>query len=301
MVLIDATAAQALLFSHLDLVQNFFRTLSKNRTLLSNSLFNGNTQVQAPKSSLRRRISQKLLFWFRSIAQSDKAADDMIQHARIWISLFREHFFHQDREKEIKSRRRAIYLELHVQTLGCVVNALIFPIKGRTHVNRARWMWKRSSFVIVFQPFKCIRLKPQWPLYGRIICVMAVRVKKFATPYLQRRSIGDNANFWKCLENVVNGFRFRGTMMSPHICPDIDKVEENTATSLHFADSEGPKMGQIKCPPIFVNRAIKPLGKIWRKIRSKKYFLFPEIQSVELRFAVQPHFPNVILSLLKGL
>ena len=106
--------------------------------------------------------------------------------------------------KKKSNRDEAIYLELHVQILGCVVNALIFPIKGRTHVNRARWMWKRSSFVIVFQPFKCIRLKPQWPLYGRIICVMAVRVKKFATPYLQRRSIGDNANFWKCLENVVN-------------------------------------------------------------------------------------------------
>ena len=105
--------------------------------------------------------------------------------------------------KKKSNRNEAIYLELHVQTLGCVVNALIFPIKGRTHVNRARWMWKRSSFVIVFQPFKCIRLKPQWPLYGRIICVMAVRVKKFATPYLQRRSIGDNANFWKRLENVA--------------------------------------------------------------------------------------------------
>ena len=82
-MLIDATAAQALLFSHSDLIQNFFRTLTKKRTLLSNSLFKGNTQVQAPKLSQRRRISQKLLFWFRSIALSDKAVDDMIQHARI--------------------------------------------------------------------------------------------------------------------------------------------------------------------------------------------------------------------------
>ena len=131
--------------------------------------------------------------------------------------------------KKKSNRDEAIYLELHVQILGCVVNALIFPIKGRTHVNRARWMWKRSSFVIVFQPFKCIRLKPQWPLYGRIICVMAVRVKKFATPYLQRRSIGDNANFWKRLDSVAKVREWdsdSGTMMSPHICLELDEVED---------------------------------------------------------------------------
>ena len=87
----------------------FLSNSHKKRTRLSNSLFNGNTQVQAPKLSQRRRISQKLLFWFRSIALSDKAVDDMIQHARIWTSLLREYFFQQDCEKEIKSRRSYIF------------------------------------------------------------------------------------------------------------------------------------------------------------------------------------------------
>ena len=43
----------------------------------------------------------------------------------------------------------------------------------------------------------------------------------------------------------------------------------------------------------------------WQNMKNeqieKKYFLFSEIQSVEFRFAVQPHFPNVILILLKYL
>ena len=51
---------------------------------------------------------------------------------------------------------------------------------------------------------------------------------------------------------------------------------------------------------ILVNRAIKPLGKIFRTQKKKKNSFFSKIQSVEAGFQ-QPNFPSVILSLLTGL
>ena len=53
---------------------------------------------------------------------------------------------------------------------------------------------------------------------------------------------------------------------------------------------------------IFVNRPIKPLGKIFQtqKNRFKKSFFFSELQEHEVRICVQTNFPIIIPILLNG-
>ena len=69
-----------------------------------------------------------------------------------------------------------------------------------------------------------------------------------------------------------------------------------------FGQKRSPGGGQNCFWAIFVNRPIKPLGKIFqtKKNRFKKSFFFSELQEHEVRICVQTNFPIIIPILLNG-
>ena len=75
-----------------------------------------------------------------------------------------------------------------------------------------------------------------------------------------------------------------------------------SAITPFFGQKRSPGGGQNCFWAIFVNRPIKPLGKIFQtqKNRFKKSFFFSELQEHEVRICVQPNFPIIILILLNG-
>ena len=75
-----------------------------------------------------------------------------------------------------------------------------------------------------------------------------------------------------------------------------------SAITPFFGQKRSPGGGQNCFWAIFVNRPIKPLGKIFQtqKNRFKKSFFFSELQEHEVRICVQTNFPIIIPILFNG-